>query len=109
MTEEDTYNHLCASQIIQSDHGGYYYFVPDYRVKAVNSLSNDTWGHILCSGKIYEIIKNKTVKGQLLTDWLSANWRQEKMMHTYIVMCDNYAKHITVTWPEPGGYWNWKE
>ncbi len=108
MTEDDTYNSLKASLIIHSEHGGYYYFAPDGRVKS-ETRPNDMWGHILCVGKIYDIIKDKTHQNQLITDWLSKEYKQQHIMYQYTTMCENYARHITVTYPEPGIWWKWKE
>lgn len=107
MTEDDTFRYLKASVIIPSEYGGYYYFVPNYKVKSTDI--NDIWGKIYCCGKIYDIIRDKEKDNRLFTDWLSERWKQERIVERYAQMCEIYARHITTTWPEPGLYWNWKE
>jgi len=108
MSEDDTLNVLKASRVIYSKYGGCYYFVPDYRVKSEAS-PGDTYGHILCAGRIYDILKDKEHRGQLFTDWLSTGYIPEHIMRHYTIMCENYARHITITYPEPGIWWKWKE
>lgn len=94
--------------VIQSQHGGHYYFIRDDRVTS-KALPNDIWGHIYCIGKVYDIIKDKMHQNHLITDWLSKGYKQQHIMYQYTNMCENYARHITITHPEPGTWWTWKE
>ena len=108
MNEEiDTFNALRGT-VIDSAHGGYYLFVPDYGVGSLQTPNDDVWGHITAYGNIKNIIENKIIHDQLITDWLGS-WKQEKMIARYKQICDIYATHILYTWPDPGGYWKWKE
>jgi len=99
MTEEDTIGVLKSPMIRPSIHGGYYYFVP---------LPQSTIGYIFCVGNIYDIIKNKTHQGELFTDWLNTTPVDMRIMYAYVNKCDIYATHITVTYPEPGDWWEWE-
>ncbi len=108
MTEDDTFNILKASKKIQSLYGGYYFFVPDYRVRS-SQHPGQVWGHLYCHGNIHDIIKGKTHQGQEFEDWLSTSYKLERMIGQYTAMCEIYARHITVTHPEPGTWWKWKE
>jgi len=107
MTEDDTHRYLTSSVIVPSKYGGYYYFVPNYKIKSADI--NDIWGKIYCNGPIYNIIRDKMKDNQLFTDWLSKTWKQERIVERYVQMCEIYARHITITWPESGSYWSWKE
>lgn len=59
------------------------------------------------SGNIHNIISRKIHQGQLFTDWLSSGLKDERAVLHYISMCENYARHITITYPEPGFWWQW--
>jgi hypothetical protein len=99
MTEDELIARLSADRIIPSIYGGFYYFKPLYYTTE--------WGQTYAFGKVHDIIKQKKIKGQLITDWL-ANAVTVNTMHHYTNRCEIYCRHLTETWPNPGIYWEWE-
>ena len=94
--EEDTFNALRGT-IVKSKHGGYYAFVPYF-----------SGGRIHTYGGIHDAIKDKTICGQLITEWLGAYIKEDAFM-AFVNMTEIYADRVTITYPEPGTYWSWKD
>jgi len=106
MTEDDTFNVLKSTAIVQSEYGGYYLFLIEPRIKEVNDYGR--WGYITLHGKISDILNTRAINHQNYSEWIGG-FKQEKIFHAYCSMSETYARHVTETHPEPGGYWDWKK
>ena len=81
MNEDDTFSILRASSIVNSSHGGYYYFIPDYNVRQIDPPSDRIFGNLFCCGPVYDIIKNKTtlLSRVVLLDTIFSNFSSNNL------------------------------
>ncbi len=106
MTEDDTYNILKGTAIFYSEYSGYYVFLLEPRLTQVTNYGR--WGYIKLYGKISDILYTRQINHQNYSEWIGG-LKQEYRFPTYCEMSEIYARHVTITHPEPGGYWDWKK